>query len=185
MRAGPDDPRETEIFGQATAERSTDPKAAAVVIRRAEERDIPAMAAIRSAEWETQEYWQKRIGAYLSGNIGAQHALEGHAVFVADLDGVVVGFIAGHRTTRHGCQGELEWIDVVAAHRRRGIAGQLVARLAEWFVEQQALRICIDVKPENLVARRLYSKYCARPLNPHWMVWDDIRVAVSGTAILP
>jgi ribosomal protein S18 acetylase RimI-like enzyme len=185
MRAGPHDPREPQIVGQATPWRNADPKAAAVVIRRAEEHDIPAMAAIRSAEWETQEYWERRISNYLRGAIAAQHALPGHAVFVADLDGVVVGFIAGHRTTRHGCQGELEWIDVVAAHRRRGIAGQLVARLAEWFVEQQALRICIDVKPENLVARRLYTKYGARPLNPHWMVWDDIRVAVSGTAILP
>ena len=100
------------------------------------------------------------------------------AIFVADLEGAVVGFVAGHRTTRHGCQGELEWIDVVAAHRRRGIAGKMVVALAGWFVERQALRVCIDVKPENLVARGLYSKYGARPLNPYWMVWDDVRVAI-------
>ena len=136
------------------------------------------MAAIRAAEWETQAYWEKRIGAYLEGNVSAQHAVPGHAVFVADVEGEVVGFVAGHRTTRHKCQGELEWIDVVAAHRRRGIAGRMVVRLAEWFVQQQALRVCIDVKPENSVARGLYAKFGARPLNPYWMFWEDVGVAL-------
>jgi ribosomal protein S18 acetylase RimI-like enzyme len=154
-----------------------------VIIRRAEERDVPTMAAIRAAEWETEAYWQRRIGNYLRGEIGAQHALPGHAVFVADLDGAVVGFVAGHRTTRHGCQGELEWIDVVAAHRRQGIAGRLIVTLAAWFIEQQAVRVCIDVKPENTAARGLYAKFGARPLNPHWMFWEDIRLPLGRAGV--
>jgi len=149
-----------------------------LTIRAADERDVPAMATIRAAEWETQAYWERRIGCYLRGEIGAQHALAGSAVFVASLDGNVIGFIAGHRTTRHGCQGELEWMDVVKAHRRQGIAGQLIVTLAAWFVEQQVLRVCIDVKPENAAARGLYAKYGARPLNPYWMFWEDVRVAI-------
>jgi ribosomal protein S18 acetylase RimI-like enzyme len=154
---------------------------AAVMIRPAEVSDVPAMAAIRAQEWETQAYWETRIGNYLRGEIDAQQALQGQAVvFVAVREGAVIGFIAGHRTRRHGCQGELEWIDVVAAHRRQGIAGQLIVTLASWFVEQKALRICIDVKPTNTAARALYAKFGARPLNPHWMVWEDVRVAVSG-----
>ena len=149
--------------------------APSLIIRPAEDRDVPTMAAIRAAEWETQEYWERRIGNYLAGNLGAQHALPGHAVFVADLDGTVVGFIAGHRTTRHGCQGELEWIDVIAPHRHHGIAGQMIVRLAAWFIEQQAFRVCIDVQPRNLIARGLYAKFGAQPLNPHWMFWEDMR----------
>jgi RimJ/RimL family protein N-acetyltransferase len=156
--------------------------APSLILRPAEDRDVPTMAAIRAAEWETQEYWERRIGNYLAGNLGAQHALPGHAVFVAELDGKVVGFIAGHRTTRHRCQGELEWIDVVQAHRRHGIAGQMVVTLAAWFIEQQALRVCIDVQPKNLIARGLYAKFGARPLNPHWMFWEDIHVVVADTA---
>jgi RimJ/RimL family protein N-acetyltransferase len=151
-----------------------------VLIRPAEERDVRATAAIRAAEWETQAYWEKRIGAYLAGNISAQHAVPGHAAFVAEVADEVVGFIAGHRTTRHECQGELEWIDVVAPYRRRGIAGRMVVTLAGWFVEQQALRVCIDVKPENSVARGLYAKFGARPLNPYWMFWEDVGVALRG-----
>jgi ribosomal protein S18 acetylase RimI-like enzyme len=155
--------------------------AAPIIIRAAEAAHVPSIAAIRAQEWETQAYWEKRIGNYLRGEIAAQHALPGHAVFVAIREQEVIGFIAGHRTTRHGSQGELEWMDVVAAHRRQGIAGQLIVTLAGWFIEQQALRICIDVKPDNLAARGLYAKYGARrPLNPHWMFWEDIRVAISA-----
>lgn len=152
--------------------------AESVLIRAAEEGDVPAMAAIRAAEWETQAYWEKRIGAYLAGNVSAQHAVPGHAVFVAEAAGNVVGFVAGHRTTRHKCQGELEWIDVAPPYRRRGIAGRMVVALAGWFAEKRAPRVCIDVKPENLVARALYAKFGARPLNPHWMFWEDIGVAL-------
>jgi hypothetical protein len=61
----------------------------------------------------------------------------------------------------------------------------MVVRLAAWFIEQQALRVCIDVQPKNLVARGLYAKFGARPLNPHWMIWDDVRVAVKGTTSRP
>ena len=162
-----------------------DTTAGAVMIRAAEACDVSAMAAIRALEWETQAYWERRIGNYVRGEIGAQQALQGHAAaFVAVREGTVIGFIAGHRTTRHGCQGELEWIDVVAAHRRQGIAGQMIVKLAGWFVEQEALRVCIDVKPENTAARGLYAKYGAQPLNPHWMVWEDVRVAVVVQRVL-
>ncbi len=151
-----------------------------VMIRAAEVADVPAMAAIRAQEWETQACWERRIGNYLRGEIGAQQALQGHAaVFVAVREGAVIGFIAGHRTKRFGCDGELEWIDVVAAHRRQGIAGQLIVALAGWFVEEKALRVCIDVKPTNTAARGLYAKFGAVDLKPNWMVWEDLRVAVS------
>jgi hypothetical protein len=35
--------------------------------------------------------------------------------------------------------------------------------------------VCVDVEPENRVARAFYSRHGAVPLNPHWLVWDDIR----------
>ncbi|MFY9748742.1 MAG: GNAT family N-acetyltransferase [Acidobacteriaceae bacterium] len=179
MRGRPGVELQADILPRSIAMR--DVVAGAVTIRPAEFSDVPAMAAIRAQEWETLAYWERRIGAYLRGEIGAQHALQGYAaVFVAIRAGAVIGFIAGHRTTRHGCQGELEWMDVAAAHRRQGVAGRLIVTLAGWFVEQEALRVCIDVKPENTAARGLYAKFGAAPLNPHWMVWEDVRVAVPG-----
>lgn len=166
-------------FGEPNRRAATN--AASVTIHPAEPADVPAMAAIRAQEWETQEYWEKRIAGYLTGNLGARHALPGHAVFVAALDGTVAGFVAGHRTTRHGCLGELEFINVAREQRGRGIAGMLLLRMAGWFAEQQALRVCVDVVPENEAARALYAKHGAVDLRPNWMVWEDIRTVLAGS----
>lgn len=155
-------------------------RATPVTIRPAGPADIPAMAAIRSESWESQQFWEPRIGAYLAGNIGARQALPESAVFVAVLDGLVVGLVAGHRTTRHGCQGELQWINVAHEHRGAGIAGMLMAAMARWFADQAACRVCVDVVPANTAARALYAKYGAVDLKPNWMVWEDIRIALPA-----
>jgi predicted GNAT family acetyltransferase len=147
----------------------------AVVFRPAEDGDLDAMATIRAREWETEEYWKRRIGGYMAVELSPHQALRARAVFVAVADGSVVGFVAGHRTRRYGCDGELEWINVAPEQRGRGIAGQLLAVMAAWFVEQGALRVCVDVEPKNTVARGLYARYGAERLNNHWMLWEDAR----------
>ena len=145
------------------------------VIRRAEQRDIPAMAAIRARRWGTQDYWVERIGQYLASEYSPQKALAARLVFVAENSGEVVGFAAAHQTQRFKCDGELQWIDVSEERRREGIAGRLLACVGEWFVAHELKRICVDVDPENSAARRFYAKHGAVPLNPHWMVWEDAR----------
>lgn len=136
-----------------------------MLIRPAEFADVPAMAAIRAREWETEVYWVHRIGAYVGG--------DQCAIFVAVDDAVVVGFAAGHRTRRYGCDGELQWINVIPERRGEGIAGLLMVRMGEWFVAQNLRRICVDVEPQNQVARSLYSRCGAEPFKPYWMVWQD------------
>jgi GNAT superfamily N-acetyltransferase len=150
-----------------------------MLIRPVQDQDVAAMAAIRTRRWESATFWQSRIARYLRGEHSPQPALPPRAAFVAVEDGAVVGFVSGHRTRRYGCDGELQWIDVIEDFRRRGIAGDLLLTIAGWFVEQSALRICVNVDPKNLVARRLYSKYGAQPLNEHWMVWEDVRAIRS------
>jgi len=145
------------------------------IVRPAEPGDIPAMAAIRSAQGETPDFWERRIAGYLDGTHNPQHALPERAVFVADERGALVGLVAGHRTVRHDCQGELQWIDVVTDRRRCGIAGLLILQMAGWFVQQQALRVCVNVAAPNFPARALYAKYGAQPFQEHWMLWPDIR----------
>jgi ribosomal protein S18 acetylase RimI-like enzyme len=66
----------------------------------------------------------------------------------------------------------LEWIDVIDSHRRRGIASELLGRLAAWFQARQAQRICIDVDPDNVVAQHFYRHHGATDLRPHWLIWE-------------
>ena len=84
----------------------------------------------------------------------------------------LIGYVAGHLTRRFGCDGELQWIYVVRQHRRSGVASQLLYLLAEWFVEQNARYVCVDVGDDD--ARHFYRARGAIPLNKHWMAWKDI-----------
>ncbi len=137
------------------------------------------MARIRAAEWETENYWLKRISAYLAGEASPQKALAPRVVYIALADDQVAGFIAGHLTRRLQCEGELEWINVAAPWRGAGIAPELLRRLAAWFAAHNALKICVD--PDDR-ARSFYLDHGARPLNRHWLVWDDIRALMAPAA---
>ena len=150
-----------------------------VLYRLADKSDIPAMAHIRAGEWETEEYWRVRISRYMDCELHPQHALMPRVTYVALEDTAVVGFIAGHLTRRYGFDGELEWINVIPEHRGSGIALALLRKLAAWFAEQKALRICVDVEPSNIAARRFYKRHGAADLNEHWLVWNDINVVLG------
>lgn len=148
-----------------------------VLYRQARPNDIPAMAEIRAADWGDAEYWRDRILQYLTYKQHPTEALHPRISFVAIEQERVVGLVAGHLTTRLGCEGELEWISVRSEYRRHGIASQLLCHLATWFTGQGAQRVCVDVQPSNHGARRFYERYGAKDLKPHWMVWEDIRTA--------
>lgn len=151
----------------------------AITFRPANAADVPALAAIRAAEWETHAYWTRRITDYLP-----QDDQQGRTILIAEDGAALVGFVAGHRTRRYGCDGELEWINVARESRGRGIGEMLVREIGGWFVAQGARRICVDVNPDNALARRLYSRRGAKPFKPYWMIWEDSRdmVSESGAA---
>ena len=88
---------------------------------------------------------------------------------------MLVGFVAGHRSKRFGCDGELQWIDVKEDRRGRGIAAKLIASMGEWFLQKNLLRICVNVGGDNIQAQTVYAKHGARRLNEHWMLWEDAR----------
>lgn len=134
------------------------------------------MAATRALEWGTQEFWADRIGRYLTGKHSRRQALPERTAFVA-VDGCdLVGFVAGHKTRRFGCDGELQWINVIEEQRGLGVASCLMITIGAWFAAQDARRICVNVEPLNLPARRLYTRHGAQILSEHWMQWEDARV---------
>ncbi len=147
-----------------------------LTLRPAQPSDIPAMAAIRAREWETEPYWVNRISGYLEATES------GRAAFFVALDGPnLVGFVAAHRTKRWNCDAELQWINVARESRGQGVAKQLLVQIGKWFVEQNALRVCVDVEPGNAPARALYTSCGAQPVHPYWMIWEDSRTLLSLT----
>lgn len=146
--------------------------------REATTADIPSLAKIRSATWGTVDYWIDRISGYLAGTSNPQHALHPRIIYEASAENKFIGLIAGHLTRRHGCEGELEWIDVIEEYRRQGIASEMVRILAKWFIAQGARKICVD--PGNDAARLFYKTNAAEAFNKHWMWWPDISVCLRA-----
>ena len=148
-------------------------------IRVARQADVPAMARLRAANLPSEEAWTLRIASYLAKEHHPRHALLPRICYVALAGEALVGYIAGHLTRRYDCDGELQWINVIPEHRGTGVAAELLQRLAKWFVKQKARRVCVDVDPANIPARRFYAKHGAQTLNPHWLVWPDIKIALT------
>lgn len=124
-----------------------------------------------------------RMAAYFRAEHHPQNALLPRTGFVALLDGITVGYIAGHLSTRHGCGGELQYLFVAPEWRRQAIAGELVRHLAAWFVERGVRRVCVCLDADSPSAKPFYANMGAKPLSPErqlWYVWEDI-----GTTTAP
>ena len=147
-----------------------------VQYREGTEADLPIIAGIL-ADWQTEEYWNRRVFGYYHQELHPQKALFARVIYVAIASDSIVGFIAGHLTERFGCDGELQWINVVPEFRGVGVATELLHLLAAWFANQNALFICVD--PGNEQSRKFYRRRGAENLNEHWLAWKDITVLLK------
>jgi GNAT superfamily N-acetyltransferase len=119
------------------------------------------------------------MAAYLDGQHHPQQALDRRTAFLAAAGHEVVGYIAGHATTRYGCSGELQYLYVVPSYRRRGVARDLLRCLARWFDTQGIQRVCVNADIESAEAVAFYCAQGATPLNTYWYVWDNITVGLD------
>jgi GNAT superfamily N-acetyltransferase len=148
--------------------------AAEFSIRQAHVVDVPAMAASRSADIEAGPA-DGRMASYLEGRHHPQQALQPRIAFCAEHDGRMIGYIAGHLTRRHNCDGEVQYLYVTQDFRRRGVASALLQRLAEWLIQQGAVKLCVNANLDSPPAVPFYLSRGATPLNPYWFIWDDAR----------
>ena len=149
------------------------------MVRPYEKNDLKDLARLRAAEWGSQEYWENRIAAYVDLSGGPQSALNRRTILVSRIkneENALAGFIAGHLSQRYDSQGELQWINIHADYRQSGVASELLKHLAQWFIDQGARKICVNVEPDNKAGIHFYAKHQATRLNDHWMIWEDISV---------
>lgn len=148
-----------------------------VQFREASASDVPAMMLCHNAEEPPADH---RMGAYFNLEQHPQKALLPRVGYVALINGRIVGYIAGHRTMRHGCGGELQYLFVSAKFRRRGIAREMLRLLAEWFETEGTRHVCValadDSPPE---AKPFYESMGAAPLKKYWYAWQDIGIVRS------
>jgi ribosomal protein S18 acetylase RimI-like enzyme len=142
-----------------------------IVIREAGVQDIAFMAGLRGGG----ELVEQTISNYMNGSYSPRFALSERAVHLALFGDSRAGYVAGQRTTRHDCDGELQWLNVAEEFRGGGIADALMTRMFAWFESVGAFQISVNVAPENVAARKVYARLGAERLNEHWMIWKDLR----------
>jgi ribosomal protein S18 acetylase RimI-like enzyme len=124
-----------------------------------------------------------RMLAYFEFRHHPQRALPTRVGFLAMSGHDVIGYIAGHLTTRHNCGGEIQYLYVAPAHRRRGIARDLLHLMADWFNSYAAVRVCVCADIESPSALACYEHLGAAPLFPGkkgWWVWERIDNLLAG-----
>ncbi len=156
-----------------------------VLLRVATEADVAAMAACRLRDPAAGRA-DPRMTAYFRGQHHPQRALMPRTGYVALAEGTIIGYIAGHLTTRHDCGGEVQYLFVAPEFRRRGIGTSLLRLMAGWFQEQAVVKVCVCVDAHSPAAQPFYHKLGASPLSPlrkYWYVWENIRVLFSHTQV--
>jgi ribosomal protein S18 acetylase RimI-like enzyme len=144
------------------------------LIREATLADVPLMASLRDKSGWRGGANAERMTMYLSNEHHPQYALPQRVAFIAVQNRELKGYIAGHLTTRFGCQGELQWILVDPEFRGGSVASELLIRMAEWFSRSKSNRVCVNVEPENVRARAFYRRHGATELSEYWLQWSDI-----------
>jgi GNAT superfamily N-acetyltransferase len=157
-------------------------RSTSIQYRQAQRADIPRMAAIWAVEKGEGGTSEERMTAYFDGLHHPQHALAPRVIYLAEEGDTMIGYIAGHLTRRLACGGELEWLYVIPARRRAGVASGLMPHLAGWFKQQNASRVCVNVARSNTVAHRFYARHGAEPLNQYWLVWSDFAASVEKSS---
>jgi GNAT superfamily N-acetyltransferase len=121
-----------------------------------------------------------RMAAYLDGKRHPQKALPLRTGYVACVESMVIGYIAGHLTTRNDCAGEIEYLFVSPSYRRRGIGTTLLQLMATWFTKQGARRVCVPVANDSPPeAKPFYEHAGASPLRQFWYGWEDVAVVLD------
>ncbi|MFC5475083.1 GNAT family N-acetyltransferase [Paraherbaspirillum soli] len=162
-----------------------------VVIRRATVAEAPVIAAIRIDSWRAT-YRGIVPDAYLDGMESESSAAlwtriltaasDAACVFVAEIDGEIVGFAAGMtlREPKLGYDSELTAIYLIPSVQRAGVGRRLVAHVAATLAKAGANNLLAWVLADNHIARDFYTKLGAEPLTEQSFSWDGLELQEVG-----
>ena len=147
------------------------PDDAPFVIRRATEKDVPALGRLGALlmrthySFDPQRFLTPGTGAEAGYGrfLGSQLDEDDSAVFVAEKDGAVIGYVfAGlepmsWRELRDAC-GFIEDVAVEEVGRRLGIANALIEAAIDWLRSRGAPRVMLWTADKNDAAQRLFDR---------------------------
>lgn len=95
------------------------------------------------------------------------------AIYVAMIKLNIVGYIAGHLTSRSDSQGEILSMNILKPQLGKGVEVNLLRILSRWFKSRGVASVCIRVMEHNPY-KEFYAQHGAKPVNDSLYRWEDI-----------
>jgi GNAT superfamily N-acetyltransferase len=124
--------------------------------------EVDTSAPIRQYRWET----------YFAGDSPESSKPE-RVVFKAMVGDKMIGYIAGHLTTRYGKDAEIQSFYLLKKHQRKGFGAQMLAHFINWLKPYHVKTLCVGVRSNNPY-QQFYLKHGGIHFNEHWIGWDDV-----------
>jgi GNAT superfamily N-acetyltransferase len=88
-------------------------------------------------------------------------------------DGRIIGYLAGHLTTRYNLDAEIQSFYVLKQMQKQKVGTGLLIEFVKWLINMNAKSLCVGLHPKNKY-KSFYLKYNGQYLNEHWIFWQDI-----------
>jgi ribosomal protein S18 acetylase RimI-like enzyme len=140
----------------------------ATVEIESKQQSIPELLEDFEVDYAAREH---RWRTYFRGE-SPQTSKPQRQVFKAVINEKIIGYIAGHLTTRYGKDAEIQSFYVLKEFQRKGIGTTLLAKFVNWFNTLEAQSLCVGIKADNPY-KAFYLKHGGQYLNEHWVYWDN------------
>lgn len=120
-------------------------------------------------------FWTRRWRGYITSGSRAQQSLGDGWVYLAERDGVPVGYVAYHHTRRLGTDAELQNIYLLKDVQRQGIGTTLLGVVAHRLHADGSRTMCVGFDADSPYTR-FYFKHGAVETAPGapWAIWHDV-----------
>jgi GNAT superfamily N-acetyltransferase len=121
-------------------------------------------SSLRLQRWKT----------YFEGQT-PQTSKKERVVLKAFIDEKIIGYIAGHLTTRYNIDAEIQSFYILKEYQRMGTGTKLLETFLVWVLKHSAQSLCVGIASDNPY-QSFYLKHGGRHLNKHWIYWDDLNL---------
>jgi ribosomal protein S18 acetylase RimI-like enzyme len=114
-----------------------------------------------------------RWSTYFKGQ-SPQTSKPDRLILKAVINNKIVGYLAGHLTTRYNLDAEIQSFYILKQQQRLGLGKKLLTEFAKWLVSKNVASLCVGIASTNKY-KAFYIKNGGQYLNDHWIYWTDIK----------
>ncbi len=120
-------------------------------------------------------FWTRRWRGYIASGSRARQSRGDGWVYLAEMEGMPVAYVAYHHTRRHGTDAELQNIYVLKDWQGHSIGTHLLGTVAHRLAADGSRSMCVGYDSDSPYTR-FYRRHGAVEIAPGapWAIWPDL-----------